>query len=264
MKKLIVSSATALFFAIASVSPIFAKTATPGGIYRDTVKTARTEFRGEVQNEREDLKTTIKDARKNLGDDIKAKIASGEGMLKKILTGRALLGQVTLTAINGTSLTVSQNGKTISVQTGTFDKCTTQFRRRFWGSSSIAEMSVNDKLNITGIWTDDSKTSVNACLIRNVSIQKRFGVFFGNVIGINSTGLTMSTKSGNRANQTITISTSTSIINRKEQKIGLEDIQVGNLIRVSGMWDNQANTVTEVKTIKDFTLPIVPTPTPTP
>lgn len=267
-RNIVVNSAVAVFLAIVSVTPIVAKTATAPSTLRKEFRNETQEMRKDVREDikvaKTDLRKDLKDTRTDIRENVKEKLASGAGTLKKLFNGRATIGMGTVTAINGSILTVSQNSKTYTVNTGKFDTCTTQFRRRFWGSSSISEISVNDKVNVFGVWTDDAKTTVNACLVRDASIQKRFGVFFGNIISINSTGFTMSTKSENRANQTVTVSSTTTIVDRKEKKIGLGDIQIGNLVRVKGMWDNQANTITEVTNVKDFTIPIIPTPTVTP
>jgi hypothetical protein len=56
------------------------------------------------------------------------RIATKPGAIKAIVRGRATIGLGKLTAINGTTLTVERDGKSYTVLTGTFDKCTTKFK----------------------------------------------------------------------------------------------------------------------------------------
>ena len=169
------------------------------------------------------------------------------------------LSNAKITAKTDATLTVEKDGKSYAV---VFDD-KTQLRRRFWGKSSLSEFSIGNIVNVVGRWTDDSKTTINAKVLRNISIQKRFGVFFGEVKSLLTSGWVMSTKSENRADQTVTVSSSTTLKNRKGETIVQSDIKVGDKVRVHGLWDRSANTVTEVKEVKDFNLPIVPTVTAT-
>lgn len=177
---------------------------------------------------------------------------------------RAALGTGKLTAINGSTLTVDKDGKSYNVNTGTFDKCTTKFKRRFGGDSNTSEMSVGDIVNVIGYFTNEEKTTINACLIRDTSIQKRRGGFIGKVVSLTDTGWVMTTLSQKKANQTVTVDSSTKFIDRRGQTISKTDIVVGHRVRIKGLWNNDNNTVTEVTHVKDFSLPEKPTLTPEP
>jgi len=194
--------------------------------------------------------------------DAHPNIATHPGVLGKIFNanGRAALSQATLTAKNGTTLTVTgTDGKTYTVNTDG----TTQFRRRFWGKSSLDEMNTGDKVDIIGKWTDSADTTIQAKLVRDTSIQKRFGVFFGSVTSTTGSGFVVATI--NRGSQTVTIDSTTKLLNRKGATIAQSDIAAGHKVRVRGLWDNTANTITQVTEVKDFSLPVVTTtPTPTP
>jgi len=213
-----------LIFVVASV-PVSAKVATPSGQGQQI----REEVKGKIQN--------LKDKIQNFKNT------------------RAGLKQAKLTSKSDTALTVEKEGKIYTVNIS--DK--THFRRRFWGKATLSEMSVGDLLDIQGKWADDQKTIINATLIRDTSIQMRFGTFFGTVTSISGSTITMQTKK--RDFQTVTASSSAKIINRKQQTMSLSDILVGHKIRVKGLWNNLAKTITQVKEIKDFTLPIVNTTT---
>lgn len=166
---------------------------------------------------------------------------------------RAVIVNGTLTALSGTSvpatLTVTKNGKTYSVLVD----AKTQLRRRFWGKSTLSEMNIGDSLSVIGKWTDNTQTTIQATSVRNLSVQKRSGVFFGTVSSLSGTGWVMGTI--RRGNQTVTVSSTTSFINRSGQTITRADVKVGNRVRVRGLWDSQANTITEVTQVKDYSWP---------
>lgn len=194
---------------------------------------------------------------------VKAEDASRPGKFKERIAEkirknfpRAVLGKVQLTTISGSVLTVSKDSKTYTVSTGIFEKCTTKFVRRFGGTSTLSELTVGDSLEIVGRWTDDTKTAVEACIVRDLSIQKKRGTFVGDVVSISDTGFVMTTVSESRQNQTVTVGSATKIVNRKEVAITLSDIKVGHRIRVKGLWNKTNNTVTEVTHVKDYSLPV--------
>jgi hypothetical protein len=175
----------------------------------------------------------------------------------KYTNKRAELKNVKVTAKDATSITVDNAGVGVKVTV----QSNTHFRRRFWGKSSIAEISVGDSVDIVGRWTSEAKTEIKAVLIRDLSIQKRFGVFFGTVKTMTDTGFILTTIQ--RGEETVTLD-SAKLINRKGQSITASDIQVGHKIRVRGLWDSANFTITEVTEVKDFSLPPFATPTPTP
>jgi len=201
-----------------------------------------------------------KDFREDLRETI-AQAGSRPGLLRNFLMnkGRAAVGSGTISAITGTTLTVkAKDGKQFTILTD--DK--TQFRRRFWGKSSLSEMNVGDMVNVIGKWTDDAKTTIQARLVRDFSIQKRNGVFFGTVQSVNSSGFVVQTMK--RGALTVSTSTSTKFVNRKGETIAKGDVIVGHKVRVGGLWDSKLNTLTEVTHVKDFSLPVKPTETPKP
>lgn len=168
----------------------------------------------------------------------------------------AILKEVKVTAKDAASVTVDNNGTSVKVNV----MSSTQFRRKFWGKSDLDEISVNDLISVIGKWTDDTKTTIDARLIRNLSVQKRYGVFFGEIKALNGDTFVMTTI--NREDQTVTIGTA-KLINRRQQVISQADLIVGHRVRVRGLWDNVNKTITEVKEIKDFSLPPKPSPVPT-
>lgn len=216
----------------------------------ESIRDARQDLREakkDVRQERKDLRSTLS----NLGENIRERFGSGPGILRDFFKrGRAAIGSGVVTLKNGTTLSIQKDSTTYTVLTDG----KTQFRRRFWGKSSIDEISVNDTVNVIGKWTDTTHTTIQASLVRDVSIQKRFGVFFGQVLSVNANGWVMSTIGGNRPNQTVNVSTATKFTNLVGSIILQADIAVGHRVRVKGLWDNVTNMITDVREVKDFTI----------
>jgi hypothetical protein len=169
----------------------------------------------------------------------------------KNINKRGELKNVKVTAKDATSITVDNEGTIVKVNITS----NTHLRRKFWGKSTLAEISVGDSVNVIGRWVKEDKTEINAAVIRNLSIQKRFGVFFGKVKTITDTGFVMTTIQ--RGEETVTID-SAKLINRKGESIKASDILVGHIVRVRGLWNSTGFTITETTEVKDFSLPVLP------
>jgi hypothetical protein len=168
---------------------------------------------------------------------------------------RGELDNVKVTAKDATSVTVDNNGTSVKIDVAS----NTHFRRKFWGQSDINEISVGDNVNVIGRWVAEDKTEIKAVMIRDLSIQKRQGVFFGTVKTITDTGFVMTTIQ--RGEETVTLG-SAKLIDKKGGAIVSSDIQVGQTTRVRGMWDSNSFTITETSEVKDFSLPANSTSTP--
>lgn len=186
------------------------------------------------------------------------------GKIKLAVGKRGWIEKGEVTAISGSTLIVTKEGVAYTVNTD--DK--TNFKRKFEGKGTLSEISLNDTVNILGKWQNEEKTQILATHIRDLSIQKRHATFFGIVKTKTDTTLVLTTV--NRGEQTVTISSSTKLVNRKMEDITMSDIQIGNRVRVKGIWDLTSKTVTETTQIKDFSLPaqtgipVQPSPTETP
>jgi hypothetical protein len=205
-----------------------------------------------------EFKTERKNLQENLKDDVKQITATRVAALKNIINSRAFINNGKVTAKGTNSLTVVAGSNTYTVNLDS----KTRLRRKFFGSSTIDEISINDIVNITGKFTDDAHTIITADQIRDLSIQKRRAVFVGDVTVISGNTITLKTLA--RGVQTVTISTATKFKDRKNGALTAADILVGHRIRVRGMWNSTNNTVTEVTEVKDYTLPVKPTPKVTP
>lgn len=187
---------------------------------------------------------------KNLHDSVNGSTIAEQ--LKDTFKGKAariVNGIVASTDPKTLSLTVTKDGKTYTVNTDS----KTQFRRHFWGKSSFAEINTSDHVNVYGSWVDTGHTTILARLIRDTSIMKRRGTFFGNILTIVGNTFTMQTLG--RGIVTVTVDKSTKLVNRREQPITFADLKVGQRIRVKGLWDKTLKTITEVTQVKDFSLP---------
>lgn len=186
---------------------------------------------------------------------IKPNLIQGLGKLELLFTNkRGELMNVRVTAVDAKGIIVDSDGTSIKVNLET----DTHFRRKYWGKSNVSEISVGDSIDVVGRWANEDKTEINAVLVRDVSIQKRFGVFFGTVKTITDTGFIMTTIQ--RGDETVTLDSTTKLLNRKSQTITSSGIQVGDTIRVRGLWDSTNFTITEVAEVKDFSLPPFATP----
>lgn len=163
-----------------------------------------------------------------------------------------------VTAKGASSLTVTKDGKTYTVNVDS----KTKFRRHFWGTSAFAEIAVNDHVNVWGKFTDESTNTILAMMIRDLSIQKRRGTFFGTILSKGTNTFVMQTL--NRGNQTVTVNSTTKLVKRNEQTMTFTDLKVGDRVRVKGVWDKTNSTITKVTQVKDFSQPPQPTKTPTP
>ena len=138
-----------LFVILASlflIQPVNAQTSTP-----TTIKDLRREIK----------KENLKDLRQEIKDKVR-----GRGI--KIISGE-------VTAVSATTLIVAKDGKSYTVLTD----ANTKFRRHFWGKGALAEIAVGHKVSVFGRFTDDAQTTIQAHMIRDLSVQKRNGVFIG-------------------------------------------------------------------------------------
>src|SRR6185503_5263990 len=120
----------------------------------------------------------------------------------------------------------------------------TKIRGRYWGDSSLAEISAADRINIWGNWTDASHTVMTARLIRDLSNMKRVGVMIGTVESTNANGFVIATI--NKGNQNVIPSSKTKYIDRKGASINSSSISTGSKVRVRGTWDKSKGSITQV------------------
>lgn len=195
------------------------------------------EFRKEIRKE---VKEKIEN--KGLLDKVK-------NFLKKNLRFEARVkGKITVIGSNNFSL----SGEDGTFQVNITDK--TKILRKFGGKSSLSEYSDGDEVVVFGKFTDDTKLIIDAKTIRNNSIQKRRGAFFGTVLTKGTDSFTIQTLK--LSIQTVYFG-SAKFVKRNEEAMTYADLKLGHRVRVKGVWDKTLNEIREVNQIKDFSIPVI-------
>ena len=200
------------------------------------------------------IRKEIREQNKGLLEQIKNQVKE---KLYGLKFNAKVVGKITEIGENYLKVSDNKDGKVYRVNIS--EK--TQLRRRFWGKSSLKEFAVGDEVNVIGRFLDEEKTIIDAVLIRNHSIQRRWGVFFGKVLS--KEGNTLKIETINRGELKVYVENTVKLVNRRGEAIGLGDIQLGHRIRIKGVWDKDLKEIREVEEIKDFSLPPLPTKLPT-
>jgi hypothetical protein len=184
------------------------------------------------------------------GKEIKANI---ENVLKSDLKQRIQIDETSsgnivwltgakIVSINTSSGTTTPNLITITIFGQTYKvqiDSTTNVVRQYWGKSSsdLSEFSVGDIINVYGNLDSSDYFLVHAKTVRNISIQKIYGVFNGSITTINSsTSFTMNTKKIGTTTLIVNTDANTKIYQGKDVK-SFSDLIVGTKINVRGIWD---------------------------
>jgi len=233
-KQIIIGTAVVFFIGAGTV---FAQevTPTPSGTQAVTPSTSQKEqLKERLKQEREQVRTNAQNIRSTA----------------KSMRGKAMhINGATVKAASESGLTITKDGKDYTVTTST----STQIRRKFWGKSILSDIAVGHTVNVWGRWADDAQTTITARLIRDLSIQKRNGVFIGTVKSKDASSFVLSTRL--RGDQTIMHDANTKFVNRRGVSITATEISVGDRVRVKGLWDRVTNNVTQVTQVKDYSLP---------
>jgi len=173
---------------------------------------------------------------------------------KKLKIPARISGEIT--AITNSQLKVTADeGKKYQINITT----QTKFRRKFWGTSKLSEFSVGDKIKAVGRFVVGSTDTINAVIVRNLSIEKRWGAYFGEITKKNETDFIIKTEK--KEDLTVYFTAHTKLVSRDNKTIDFKDIKIGDRVRIKGIWDGKLNKITEVDQVKDFSLPVIsPTP----
>ena len=222
----------------------------------------------------QDLRETVKDTveegkeaglspaaiRKNVREEIKVQVTERNESLmervknfvkKRVRFNARITGEIT--SIGENSLTVTGDDDKSYVLNVNSE---TKLVRRFGGLSTISEFNVGNKVNAFGVFTSEDETTVDAKLIRNLSIQKKWGVFFGIIKSKDDTSFTL--ESSNKGTQTVYVEEA-ELKNREEKEITYTELKINDRVRVKGMWDRSSNEITDVDEVKNFSVPTQPT-----
>lgn len=196
-------------------------------------------------SQKEQLKERLKQER----EQVRSKIQNIRSTAKSMRGKAVHINGAIVKGASGSALTITKDGKDYSITTTS----STQIRRRFWGKSTLSDIAAGHTVNVWGKWSDDAQTTITARLIRDLSIQKRNGVFIGTVKSKDASSFVLSTRL--RGDQIIMYDTNTKFINRRGVSITSTDISVGDRVRVKGLWDRLTNKVTQVTQVKNYSLP---------
>jgi hypothetical protein len=199
------------------------------------------------QEKMDNLKDQVKDR-------VQDRIASVAAHIRSFRNGYIAVANAELTVIDGNTLTIVKEGMTYAVLV----EDNSHLRRKFWGQSELSEWTIGDMISVVGIWDDETKTTIRARLIKNLSIQMRHGVFFGTVTSMGDGTFTMD--SVRRGIQTVTVGENTKYTDRRGGSLNFSDILVGHRVRIRGLWNSRTSTITEVTEVKDFSLPEIVKP----
>lgn len=239
-----------LFFLIFTKTA-FAKEASNTGFGRlNQNKVAAQEARDEKKITTQAAKDEKKLDRLEFKQELKDKISSKVAEIKNKVLLRIILNDANVTATGASTLTVEKDGTAYTINIT--DK--TKIVRRFFGKATLADIKVGHKILVVGKRVAENSTTIDAVLIRDLSIQKRFGAFVGTVTGITGDSFTLNTVA--RGVQKALVGTTTKFVNRKNVTITKADVLVGHRIRVKGTWDSSVNTITEITQVKDYDLPV--------
>lgn len=199
-----------------------------------SIPTGRNEIRNEIRLENkgavEEIKNQIKEKSQNLRLQVK------------------IIGNI-LEISDKTWNIRDSNGKIYEIK---IDE-KTQLKRKYFGNALLSDFSEGDQIMVIGKFINEEKTIIEAILIKNLLLEKRWGVFFGEVKEVYEKSLVLRTSM--RGELTVYLGAETKIINRREELIEWKMIAVGHRLRVKGVWDKKLKEIKEVEEIKNFSLP---------
>ena len=244
MKKLFFGLIIVFTFLIAS-APAFAVTDF-GREVRETIRNRVEEGKGEGsspaairQEVRENIREQVQERNEGLLDRVK-------NLVRKNLRFNARITGTIASIGTGTMTVTGDDGETYEVNISE----ETRLVRRFGGKGELSEFSIGNKVNVFGRFTDEEQLTIDARLIRNLSVQKRWGVFFGEVTAENSGNFVMETIQ--RGDLTVYYDAETKFFDHEKETIASGDIEVGMRVRVKGVWDKSLDKITEVDEVRLF------------
>ena len=180
-------------------------------------------------------------------------IATSPGKLIKA----PVLTLLKITVFKGNVEAIGSNYLTVGGKRVNFDS-KTKFFRKFGGKAEVLEFSIGDGVQVVGLWTSEAKAEVNARLIRNFSIQKRYGVFIGTIKSLKPETGELVLTTLRRGNQEVMPDKNTKYVDRDIHVLSFDKLRVGDRIRVKGTWDSKLNQIFGVIQVKDYSIPAKP------
>lgn len=149
---------------------------------------------------------------------------------------------------NSNYLIVSVDSKNYTI----YLNSTTALRPKYWGKVDLNDFNLGDELNIIGSFRNKNNNEINATLIRDRSNEMRWGVFLGDVTSKDKNKIVFNNKT--RGDLTAFVEDDTNYVGQNGGKIRLDNIKIGDRIRVKGIFDNKTKKITNIDEVKDFAL----------
>ncbi len=120
----------------------------------------------------------------------------------------------------------------------------TKFVRKYWGKSSLEELTIGDKLNITAKTNEDG--TLTARLVKDDTLHWTWKVHNGVIDGLDATAKTFTLKQNNKKSVTVKIDAKTKIYVPPYTATGstFADLQNGQIAHVRGIINNKTKIIT--------------------
>ncbi len=156
--------------------------------------------------------------------------------------GKVLVRGAKITSINGSTITAMNMWGSTTMTWIVNTDTSTKSIRRYGGNSSLSEMSVGDYISFSGMLdTTASVLTVKADMIKDWSIQKVSASFTGTVASIDSVnqkfGLTTKER-GVIGVIAVSVASTTQWIKGNATSTTFADLQVGDRVLASGLYNN--------------------------
>lgn len=171
-------------------------------------------------------------------------------------SGKTILDGL-IASITANAITVNSWGGAWTINIGS----DTKLIRRFGGNSTTSEFVVGDIVSVNGTASKDAAWTINAKIVKNMSIQARNASFSGTISNLRGNTFTLATRERKTVNVTMNADVKVRAGNRAKTTAALAN---GATVLVSGVWDRTQATVMAAKvTITRMPKVVTPTVVPT-
>lgn len=143
-------------------------------------------------------------------------------------------------------LTLSVNGQKYTV----FLSKNTLLRPKYWGHVDLTDFNLGDDVTVIGVWKNKADKEISATLIRDLSNEKRWGVFLGDIVSKGKNNIVIMNKP--RGEMTVVFDGKTKFIDKNNKTVNMNTLKTGDRVRAKGIFDNKKMRITEVEELKDF------------
>lgn len=184
-------------------------------------------------------------AQANEGGDKQFREAQAVGSTLEIHVtdaGKVLVRGAKVTSVAGATINATATWGSTVFNWAVVTDSGTEFVRRFGGASGTSEISAGDFISFQGVLdtTVASPITVKASVVKDWSIQKKRGSFYGTVSSVDVSAKSFVLASEDRRDITVKVTDSTKIVKGNETTVGaFSDITVGAKLTAAGLYNNQ-------------------------